>query len=100
MQPATLHSTFDALGRHLGGKFNFLAAAVVMAGYAGEEVKYQVRPSPDVYNLLTPAEIAGLAAAPGKAKTFTYVEAALCAAVDTHVPALAGACARRKRMTW
>ena len=34
----TLHSTFDALGKHFGGKFNYLAAAVVMAGYSGEEV--------------------------------------------------------------
>ena len=36
----------------------------------------------------------GLAAAPGQDKTFAYVEAALCAAVDTHVPVLAGACAQ------
>ena len=89
-----LHTTFEALGKHLGGKFNYLAAAVVMAGYSGEEVRCQVRPSPDVCNLLAAAEICGLAAGPDQAKTFTYVEAALRAVVDTHVPVLAGACAQ------
>jgi len=88
------HTTFDALGKHVGGKFNYLAAAVVMAGYSGEEVRCQVRPSPDVCNLLAAAEICGLAAGPDQAKTFTYVEAALRAVVDTHVPVLAGACAQ------